>query len=74
AFADTESGQIVGPFESEGPTGRRWIVARLTQRHEAGDYTLEDVRDQIRARLQEQKMVEALVDRLREEMHVRILL
>ncbi|HEV2130219.1 MAG TPA: peptidylprolyl isomerase [Longimicrobiaceae bacterium] len=74
AFADAESGQIVGPFESEGPTGRRWIVARLTQRHEAGDYTLEDVRDQIRARLQEQKMVEALVDRLREEMHVRILL
>ncbi|CAN5477752.1 peptidylprolyl isomerase [soil metagenome] len=74
AFASAESGQVVGPFQTEGPTGPRWVVARLTQRHEAGDYTLDDVRDQIRARLQEQKMVEALVDRLREEMHVRILL
>ncbi len=74
ALEGAEAERVVGPFEVPGPAGPRYAVARLTERHTAGEYTLDDVRDQIRVRLQEQKMVEQLVAELRERMHVQVML
>jgi peptidyl-prolyl cis-trans isomerase SurA len=67
-------GEIVGPFEEQGPTGSRWVVARVTDRGQAGEWTLDDVRDQIRERIQEQRMVEQLVADLRRTTYVNVML
>lgn len=73
-LADGTAGQIVGPFEEASPTGSRWVVVRLNERIDAGTYTLDDVREQIRERIQEQKMVEQLVADLRRTTYVNIML
>ncbi|CAN5656869.1 peptidylprolyl isomerase [soil metagenome] len=70
AIRGVPTGELVGPIELEGPTGSRWAVVRVTGRTEAGPYTLDDVRDMLRTRLQEQEMVLQLVDDLRSEIHV----
>jgi len=73
-FAEAEAGQIVGPFEEQGPFGSRWVVARVSERAAAGEWTLEDVRDQIRERLQQERMVEEMIVELRRTTHVAIML
>jgi hypothetical protein len=45
-------------------------VARLSARQAAGEYTLDDVREQVRGRIQEQKMITEMVAELRRSMHV----
>jgi peptidyl-prolyl cis-trans isomerase SurA len=73
-LGQAEAGQIVGPFEEEGPMGSHWVVARVTERAAAGEWTLDDVRDQIRERIQEQRMVEDLVADLRRTTYVNVML
>jgi peptidyl-prolyl cis-trans isomerase SurA len=73
-LAAAQVGQVVGPFEEQGPTGSRWVVAYVTERGQAGDWTLDDVRDQIRERIQEERMLEQLVGELRRSTYVNILL
>jgi len=70
AIRGVPTGELVGPIELEGATGSRWAVVRVTGRTEAGPYTLDDVRETLRTRLQEQQMVLQLVDDLRNEIHV----
>lgn len=71
ALEGATTGAVVGPFEvTPGPDASAWAVARVTGRQEAGAYTLDDVREQIRSRLQEQKMITALVEDLRRSMFV----
>jgi peptidyl-prolyl cis-trans isomerase SurA len=72
ALASTAAGELVGPIEIEGPLGSSWAVVRVQNRSEAGDYTLDDVREQIRERLQQQVMVEQLVEELRGEIYVAV--
>jgi peptidyl-prolyl cis-trans isomerase SurA len=72
ALADATPGTVVGPFELEGPTGPSFVVARVTARQEEGTYTLDDVRDQVRARVQQEQMMDKLVAELRKSMHVSI--
>lgn len=74
AYSEATAGDVVGPFELDGPDGPQWVVAELTARQEAGAYTLDDVRAQLRARLQEQKIVAQLVDELRQGMYVDVML
>jgi peptidyl-prolyl cis-trans isomerase SurA len=71
---DALPNQVVGPFEEQGPTGSRWVVLRMTDRGAAGEWTFEDVRDQIRERIQEQQMVEQLVADLKRTTYVSIML
>jgi peptidyl-prolyl cis-trans isomerase SurA len=67
------SGDIVGPFTIEaGVAGEGWAVARVTQRREGGPVVLDDVREMVRAQIQEQKMVENLLEELREEVYVSV--
>lgn len=72
-LAEVSAGELVGPIEIEGPLGSSWAVVRVVNRTESGAYTLDDVREQIRQRLQEQVMVEQLVDELRREIYVAVL-
>jgi peptidyl-prolyl cis-trans isomerase SurA len=74
AFQDAGAGDVVGPFELEGPDGPSWVVAKVSARQEAGAYTLDDVREQIRSRLEEQKMIEQLVAELRKGMYVNVMI
>lgn len=72
ALGEAGAGAVVGPFELESPQGAAWAVVRVVDRQAAGEYTLDDVREQVRARLQEQEMVEQLVEELRREIYVSI--
>jgi peptidyl-prolyl cis-trans isomerase SurA len=73
-FHDAAEGEVVGPFETQGPRTSRWVVARLQDRGEAGEFTLDDVRDQIRERIEEQKLLEQHVTDLRRSIYVNIML
>ncbi len=70
AVREVPIGQLAGPIEMEGPIGSRWAVVRVTDRTEAGPYALDDVREQLRTRLQEQEMIEHILEELRNEVHV----
>jgi peptidyl-prolyl cis-trans isomerase SurA len=72
AFAAAAVGDVVGPFLVEGPRGGRWVVARITERSEARPYTLEDVREQIRQAIQQERMMEQLLIELRDQIYVDI--
>jgi len=75
AFESAEPGTVIGPFEIQDPRGdARWVVARLTEKTEAGAYTLDDVRDQIRQRLEQAAMVEELLVELRDQVYVETLM
>jgi peptidyl-prolyl cis-trans isomerase SurA len=73
ALRESTVGQIVGPIALEDPRGNRWAVIRVTARGDAGETTLDDVREQIRDVLQNQKMQEQLLEELRLEVHVEIM-
>lgn len=74
ALASGAAGAVVGPIEVQSPTGSDFAVVKITERQEAGAYTLDDVRDQLAGRLQEQQMMEQLIADLRKEMFVRVLM
>jgi peptidyl-prolyl cis-trans isomerase SurA len=66
--------EVVGPVPLQDERLTRFAVIRLTERLDAGEYTLDDVRDTIRGRLQEEVMMERLLEDLRGQVHVRILM
>jgi peptidyl-prolyl cis-trans isomerase SurA len=66
ALGAAEVGSIVGPFAITDPTGTAFAVAKLTDRRAGGEYTLADVRDQVRDRLVQQKQVERLLGELKQ--------
>ncbi|MEX0911924.1 MAG: peptidylprolyl isomerase [Gemmatimonadota bacterium] len=74
SLAEAAEGELVGPIELPDPRGNRWAVIRLTERTSAGQYTLDDVRDLIRQNLQEQKMREQLLEELRQQIYVNVLI
>jgi len=65
-------GQVVGPFQTTLGAQPYFSVVKVAQVRDAGAYTLEDVRDQIRSSLQQQKRVERLWEALRARYHVEI--
>jgi peptidyl-prolyl cis-trans isomerase SurA len=72
ALADVEEGQVVEPFEIQlGPASVLAIV-KVAEVREAGDFVFEDLRDQIRLRLQEQKKIERLREQLRAAAYIDI--
>ncbi|MBV9773213.1 MAG: peptidylprolyl isomerase [Gemmatimonadetes bacterium] len=73
ALQGAAAGSVVGPFELQGgPNGSTWAVIRVTGRKEAGEYTLDDVRDQVREGLQQQKVMAQLIAELRQKTYVRV--
>ena len=71
ALVDVSEGDILPPFQVmlQGPY---IAVMRVIEVREAGDFTFEDVRDQIRDRLSEQKNLARIWQRLRENAYVDI--
>lgn len=65
-------GDVLGPIEWGPPDQRNVAVVKVTARREAGDFTFEDVRPQIRQRLQQEKLLERLFENLRERTYIDI--
>jgi peptidyl-prolyl cis-trans isomerase SurA len=66
AMGQAAPGAIVGPFQLNEGAGPSFVVAKVTDRRAGGDYTLADVRDQIRERIIQQRQVERLVAEMRQ--------
>lgn len=72
ALSEVEPGAVVGPFELDDAQNPRFAVVRLTDRQEAGTYTLDDLRDNIRGQVEQQKLVEDLLAELRRQVYIDI--
>ena len=73
ALGTAEVGAVLGPIEMEIQPGLpSYSVIEVHEIREAGELTYEDVRDQIRAVLQDQRFQDQLYDRLRSESYVEI--
>ncbi|NNK64431.1 MAG: hypothetical protein HKO98_14635 [Gemmatimonadetes bacterium] len=71
ALADAVEGDVIPPFELDF-NGPFVAVMRVNEIREAGEFTFEDVEDQIRERLQEQKNMERIWQGLRDRAFVDI--
>jgi peptidyl-prolyl cis-trans isomerase SurA len=72
-LAGVEEGEVADPFVING-LGPQPVVAviKVAEIREAGEFTFEDLRNQIRGRLQQQKTLERIWERLRNEAYVDI--
>ena len=75
ALTDVEEGEVVGPFEVSGSGNKpAFVVIKVMRFRPQGAYVLDDVRDDIRNELERRKKFEALVERLRDEVYIRIMI
>src|SRR5687768_3510721 len=72
AIGTKVKGEFVGPFSI--PDANRvvkFVVLQLTDVIEAGDYTVEEVRDRMRQQLSQERSFRRLLDQLKRETYVR---
>jgi peptidyl-prolyl cis-trans isomerase SurA len=69
---NAKAGDLLGPVEVPGSGPANYAVVKVTERQEAGEYTLADVHDRLVEGLQQQGMVEELVKELRSRIYVQI--
>lgn len=62
-------GEIVGPFESQ-VRGQRFVILKVLEYKPQGPLKFEDVKEELRANLTEQKGIEKMVEQLRDEVYV----
>jgi peptidyl-prolyl cis-trans isomerase SurA len=74
AFAGKAGRDFVGPFPiPDRVTGaQKFVIAQVLDTQEGGDYTVADLRQTIRAQLQEERSFRRLLDGLRKETYVSI--
>lgn len=72
ALSLSSEGQVVGPFQTNLQNRPYFAVVKVADVREAGEITFEDVREQIRSSLQQQKRIERLWEGLRARYHVEI--
>lgn len=72
AFEGKRAGEFIGPFPIEDRQRGvpKYVLAQLTEVIEAGDYTVEDLREQIRQNLSQERGFRRMIDRLRKETYV----
>lgn len=75
-IADVKKGQLSQPFQIPNPqTGfPKWVVVLMTERADAGELSLADVRDKIRQQLLEERATRRMLDQLRKEQFVKIMM
>jgi peptidyl-prolyl cis-trans isomerase SurA len=75
-LADVKKGQLSRPFQIPNPrTGMpKFVVVLVTDRTEAGDYTMADVRDKIKQQLIEEAQFHRMIEQLRREQFVKIMM
>ncbi|MBI4409153.1 MAG: peptidylprolyl isomerase [Gemmatimonadetes bacterium] len=71
-LASAKAGDVVGPIRLPGAGTDKWTVVKVMESTEAGEFTLEDVRVQVRDQLARQKLLEEVVVELRDRTHVEI--
>lgn len=71
-LAEADPGDLLGPLEVELQGRFFFPVVRVTEVRAAGPRTFEDVRDQLRAQLQQQRTLERILEGLRERSYVEI--
>jgi len=76
AFADRKDGEFVAPFEVEDKQRGvpKFVVAQLVNVVPEGEYTVQDLRNQIRDQLTQEKSYRRLLDSLRKQTYVVVLL
>jgi peptidyl-prolyl cis-trans isomerase SurA len=76
AFEGVPEGGFTEPFELDDPrrSAKKYAVAQITRLVEAHVATLEDMRDVIRDQLSQERAVLRLLESLRKEMYVRVML
>jgi peptidyl-prolyl cis-trans isomerase SurA len=75
ALRGAQTGDVVGPVQVAGSGGHpSFIVIKVMRYRPEGAYELDEVRDQIRDALKQQKQYEALVAELKEQVYVRMLI
>ncbi len=73
ALQTAEQGAVLGPIEVQIQPGQpNYAVVHLQEVREAGQLTYEDVRDQIRGILQDERFRDQLIGRLRAETYVEV--
>ncbi|HEX2190965.1 MAG TPA: peptidylprolyl isomerase [Longimicrobiaceae bacterium] len=67
------AGSVVGPVRVEGGTqGVGWVVLKVIEQRPAGEYTLDEFREQVRESIQQQKMQQQVLEELLRQTYVRI--
>lgn len=74
ALEASAAGEVVGPIEVEGDgDGRtRYVVVRFDLRKPEGEYTFEELRDQLRSRVMEDSGLRHYLEELREQTYIDI--
>jgi peptidyl-prolyl cis-trans isomerase SurA len=74
AIGTRPKGDFIGPFPIEDRSRGvpKYVVLQLTDVIEAGDYTVEEVRDRMRNQLSQERSFRRLIDQLKRETYVRI--
>ena len=68
------AGEFVGPFTIPDPktSSSKFVIANITDVKEGGEYTLADVRTNIRENLQQQRAVRRFIDSLKQQTYVSV--
>jgi peptidyl-prolyl cis-trans isomerase SurA len=72
AVEQASEGEVLEPFEVSFPSETLVAVVRLAEIRAAGEFEFDDLANQIRVRLQEQKSIERILDNLRAQSYVDI--
>lgn len=73
ALMDAGPDDVVGPIELPGADGSaKWAIVKISELTEAGEYSLDDLRDQIRRTLERQLLIDEIIAELRERTYVDI--
>jgi len=67
-----EAGEVLGPVEFESQGAARFAVLKVLDVREGGQYTFEDLENQIRQQIQQEKLVEQILEDLRSRTYVQI--
>jgi parvulin-like peptidyl-prolyl isomerase len=75
ALRGGRSGDVVGPFEVSGPSSTpAFVVLDVTEYRPSGRYDLEELRVQIRDELERRGQYKALIEQVRQEVYIRIMI
>ncbi len=75
ALRGARSGDVVGPFEVSGPGDTpAFVVLDVIEYRPSGGYDLEELRVQIRDELERRGQYEALIEQVRQEVYIRIMI
>ncbi len=72
ALRTAQEGDVVGPFETTINGQTFFVVVKVSDIREAGEFQFDDLKDTIRQRLQQQKQINRIYDQLRERAYVDI--